>query len=102
MSLSPDAIELNTAANGLAWITTFSSRQSRRLSLLLMFRYGFWRWGIWIPAITDEAIFPDFVRFRLRVLAGYDHWMGYHLLADNPGSDVFLRQFYAKHCRADH
>lgn len=63
-----------------------------------MFRYGFWRWGVYLPAITDEAIYPDFVRFGLRIHSGWDNCSGYDLLAANAASDRFLRRFYEKHC----
>jgi hypothetical protein len=92
--------QLNTAANGFAWLSTHSRREYWRLCLLLVFRYGFVRKGRYIPAITDEAIFPDYVRFGLRIQAGWDNWMGYDLLAANERSDAFLRRFYAKHCNS--
>ena len=92
-----ERIELSTAANGFAWITTYSKHQRSRLGRLLMFRYGFWRWGASVPAITDEAIYPDFVRWGLRIHSGWDNWVGYDLLAANAKSDAFLRRFYAKH-----
>ena len=99
IAVDPKSIaQLNTAACGFAWVTAYSRLEYWRLSLLLVFRYGFVRWGRYIPPITDEAIFPDFVRFGLRIQAGWDSWMGYDLLAANERSDVFLRRFYAKHC----
>ena len=55
--MSERDISLQTAANGYARITTLSRSQRRSLDLLLMFRYGFWRWGVTIPAIKDEAIY---------------------------------------------
>ncbi len=92
-------IELQTAANGFARVTTFTFWQRIRLGLLLMFRYGFWRWGIWIPPITDDAIYPEFNRGKKRIFAGWDNWFGYDLIATDPDSDLFLRAFYEKHCR---
>lgn len=79
-------------------ILTFSRRAYRRLGLLLMFRYGFWRWGVWVRGVTDEAIYPSFVRGKKKILAGYDNWIGYDLLATNPETDEFLRKFHARHC----
>lgn len=96
--MSEERVEIHRAANGFADVTTFSPRQYQRLSLLLMFRYGFLRWGIWFPPILDEGIYPSFRRWEKRILAGWDNWFGYYLLADNAESDVFLRAFYAKHC----
>jgi len=97
--IDPKSItQLNTAETGFAWVTTHSRLQYWRLCLILVFRYGFLRWGRYIPPITDEAIFPDYVRFGLRIHAGWDNWMGYDLLAANEASDAFLRRFYLKHC----
>lgn len=92
------AAHLTTAANGLAWISTHSRSEYWRLCFLLVFRHGFVRWGRYIPPITDEAIFPDYVRFGLRIHAGWDNWMGYDLLAANQRTDDFLRHFYLRHC----
>ena len=89
--------ELRTAANGYAWITTPSRRERLWLGLLLTFRYGFWRWGTYIPPITDEAIYPDFIRGRKRIHAGWDNFVGYDLLAGDAESDKFLRAFYERH-----
>ena len=91
-------ILLRTAASGFATISTLSYWSRTRLALLLMFRYGFWRWGSWIPPITDDAIYPDFIQGRKRILAGWDNWFGYHFLADNAETDLFLRKFFESHC----
>ena len=98
MAVKDEAVQLHTAANGFARITTLSRRQRTRLALLLMFRHGFWRWGTWIPPIADEAIYPDFIRGRKRIMSGWDNWFGYDFLANDAESDAFLRRFYAKHC----
>lgn len=66
-----------------------------------MFRYGFLRWGVWIPPITDDAVYPDFIRGKLRIYAGYDNWFGYDLLASNAPTDAFLQRFYERHCKSD-
>jgi len=95
--LGKSVVELRTAANGYAWITTQSRRERLWLGLLLMFRYGFWRWGTYVPPITDEAIYPDFIRGKKRIHAGWDNWVGYDLLANDPESDQFLRAFYERH-----
>lgn len=97
--MTADAVLLSTAANGFAHLSTLSRRQRTRIALVLMFRYGFWRWGIWLPPIADDAIYPDFIRGSKRILAGWDSWSGYDFLADDPESDAFLRTFYEKHCR---
>ena len=96
--MSESAVNLQTAANGFARITTFSLWQRARLGFLLTFRYGFWRWGSWIPPIADDAIYPDFIRGRKRILAGWDNWFGYDFLAKDPETDAFLREFYTNHC----
>ncbi len=98
MTSTDESIRLTTAASGFAWIYTSSRRQHRNLGLLLVFRYGFLRWGIYVPPITDDAIYPDYWRWDMRIHSGWDNWMGYHLIATDPVSDRFLREFYAKHC----
>ena len=93
------AVELHIAENGFSCITTFSMWHSMRLRLLLRFRYGFKRHWPWMPAITDQAIHPDFVRGKEIIKAGWDHWYGYELLADNKETDIFLKGFHARHCK---
>ena len=95
---APERVDLTTTASGFARVSTFSKRQRTRLGLLLMFRYGFARWGVYVPPITDEAVYPDFVRPGMRIHTGWDNRMGYDLFASNSKSDAFLRRFYAKHC----
>lgn len=97
------AVHIQVAANGFTRITTFSVWRSVWLRTLLMFRYGFRREGHWVPAVTDDnAIYPDFVRGRKRILAGWDIWFGYDLLAEDEESDAFLKGFCARHCRKGH
>ena len=92
-------MELMTTANGRASIQTDSRKLSWFISLKLMFRYGFVRWGIYIPpVIADEAIHFSYYRFNLKILAGWDHWSGYYFFADNIETDEFLIKFYNKHC----
>ena len=62
-----------------------------------MFRHFFYRWGVYIPPITDEAIFPDYRRGRLRIHAGWDNWVGYDFLSANDATDEFLRTFLRRH-----
>ena len=89
---------LHTEANGFASISTFSFRKRLRLGLLLTFRYGFWRWGVWVPPMFDDTgVYPEFIRGRKRIAAGYDNWFGYDLTATTPEADEFLRWFYEKH-----
>ena len=93
-----ETIEIGVAASGFSNVTTFSLPKRLRLGLLLTFRYGFLRWGRWIPAVAGDAIYPDFIRPGKRIHAGWDDWVGYYLLAGNEESDVFLRRFYSRHC----
>ena len=93
------AATLTTAANGHVELQMESLATKIRLGLLLTFRYGFWRWGPCIPAVTGDGISPDFIRFKLRIHSGSNDWLGYYLLADNAESDIFLRKFHARHCR---
>jgi hypothetical protein len=50
--------------------------------------------------MADDAVYPSFRRFGLRIDSGWDNWIGYDLVACNEASDDFLRQFHAKHCGA--
>ena len=92
-----DTLILDKAANGHVWLHTESRRKAWKVSILLMFRYGFWRWGVWIPGVTDEAIYPDFRRGALRIHSGWDNWVGHDFLAANKQSDVFLTSFARRH-----
>ncbi len=58
------------AANGFTCINTFSHFRSLKLGLLLLFRYGFWRKGGWVRAVTDNAIYASFVHGRKSILTG--------------------------------
>jgi len=89
---------LIATANGRLMLTTHERSERRRWSWLLMFRYGFLRWGIWIPAIAGDAVYPDFIRGGLRIHAGWDQWIGYELQSHNAATDDFLRRFYERHC----
>jgi hypothetical protein len=64
-----------------------------------MFRYGFFRWGVYIPPITDEAIYPSYYRGNRKIEAGWDNWFGYDWFASTPETDEFLLSFYEKHCK---
>jgi len=90
--------KLYCAGNGFCKIETDSLLVRIKLGLILTFRYGFYRWGVWVIGVTDESIHPSFICFRKRILAGWDNWSGYYLLADNEETDSFLRDFYQKHC----
>ena len=94
-----DRVSIDRAANGHVWLTTRSQRRRLWLGFLLMFRYGFWRWGSWVPPNTGEAVYPDFIRGGLRITAGWDTWVGYDLLSDNEATDGFLQRFFERHCR---
>ena len=67
------------------------------MSRLLMFRHGFFRWGIYTPPIADEAIFPSYVRWKLKIYSGWDNWIGYDFLSANDKTDMFLDRFVLRH-----
>ena len=90
--------EIRQIANGRLCISTFGLWRSWRVSLLLMFRYGFSRRGRFIPPVTDEAVYPRFHRCSLVIESGWDNWFGYDWFASNKETDEFLKQFYDKHC----
>lgn len=90
--------QISTTHDGRPRITTFSLCQSWRVSLLLMFRYGFYRWGMYVPPITDEAIHLSYFRGRLKIDSGWDNWFGYDWYSANSETDAFLLRFYEKHC----
>jgi hypothetical protein len=91
-------VELATAASGFVLIATFSSWQRLRLVFLLTVVHGFWRRGGRNVVGADSHIYRDFLRKNLRILSGYDNWIGYDFLAADAESDAFLRCFYARHC----
>ena len=90
--------ELHTTHEGRIRITTFGFWRSWKVSLLLMFRYGFFRWGSYVPPVTDEAIHLSYIRGKLKILSGWDNWFGYDWFADNVQTDPFIEKFYYKHC----
>ena len=89
---------IHKTANDRVVISTFSFLKSWKVSLLLMFRYGFYRWGPYVPPITDEAVHPSFLRGKLKIHTGWDNWEGYDWFAENEETDKFLIKFYEKHC----
>lgn len=91
--------EIRENASGRIVISTFSFWRSWKVSLLLMFRYGFYRWGAYVPPITDEAVHPRFHRGKLVIESGWDNWFGYDWFATNEETDIFLSNFYDRHCR---
>ncbi len=95
--MGEDNFDTLETAEGFYRITTFGVYKSWKVSLLLMFRYGFWRWGFYMPPIAGEGIFPNFRRGRLNIYTGYDDWFGYDWFARDAESDRFLRKFYEKH-----
>ncbi len=50
-----------------------------------------------MPAVTDDGIYPSFVRDQMIIDAGWDNWFGYDLIATDVDSDAFLRGFYKAH-----
>jgi hypothetical protein len=91
--------ELDASHDGRVIISTFSLARSWKISMLLMFRYGFLRFGLYLPPIADDAIHLDYVRVGTRILAGWDNWSGYYFLAASEKSDEFLRRFFQRHCQ---
>jgi len=65
-----------------------------------MIRYGFYRWGIYVPPITDEAVHLNYYRGKLKIESGWDNWYGYDWFSSNKETDEFLIRFYEKHCRS--
>ena len=92
-----EVVLVDIAANGHVWIQTESKAIAKKIGRLLMFRYWFFRWGLFVPPITDEAIFPDYRRGKLRIHAGWDNWVGYDFVSANDATDKFLRRFVDKH-----
>lgn len=70
----------------------------RKLGLLLTFRYGFVRWGVYVPPLLDEAVYPSFRRWGLCIDVGWDNWSDFYFLACDDRSIAFLRRFVKKHC----
>lgn len=91
--------EVRDNASGRVTISTFSFWRSWKVSLLLMLRYGFYRWGPYVPPITDEAVHPRFHRGKLIIESGWDNWFGYDWSGTNRETDIFLLDFYERHCR---
>lgn len=91
-------VQVGRAANGFCVLSTFSHFTRFRLGLLLMFRYGFWRKGRLVLAVTDDAVYPDFVRGQKIIHASWDNWTGFDFLAGNAETDAFLHAFYLRHC----
>jgi hypothetical protein len=93
-----DEFEALITADGYFRIATFSRKSAMKESLLLMFRYGFHRWGAYILPIAGEGIYPSYHRGRLKILSGFDDWCGYDWFGLDEKTDQFLRKFYDKHC----
>lgn len=87
---------LETAANGFACLSLSSWWRYRWLRLLLRLRYRFSPSGSAIRA-PGQSVHRALVRGGLRVLGGWDDLGGYSLLADDPRTDEFLREFARKH-----
>ena len=89
-------LTLDRAANGHAVLHTESWLVAMKLSAILCLQHGFRRCGEKVVGF-DETLYPDFVRGNLRILAGWDHWMGYHFLSDGAEADQFLTAFFQRH-----
>ncbi len=90
--------EMHTSPEGRIRITSFSFWRSWKVSLLLKLRYGFHRDGKYIAPVTDEAVYPSYVKDELSITSGWDNWFGYDWLAGGAQTDDFLEKFYDKHC----
>jgi|GEM_PF-2056544 len=100
--MTDDNAKLCTSHNGHLMLTTDSFRLSCKISFLLMFRYGFWRWGIFIPNyVIDEAIYPDYLRGNKRIFSDWEEMSGYEFTASNKESSMFLKEFYNKYFGAE-
>jgi hypothetical protein len=44
-----------------------------------------------------QVIVPDFVRGKIRLLAGWDDWSGYYLLSESAAGDEFLSAYAKLH-----
>ena len=93
--------ETTRTANDRVRIETFSIWKSWKVRFLLTKRYGFKRSGRSISALPDETIHKDFVRNGLKIVAGWNNWVGYYWSADNKETDVFLNYFYSRYCVSD-
>jgi hypothetical protein len=93
-------VEKIETPEGRVRIVTFSGYESWKISLLLMFRHVFLRRGKYIPAFTDQAIYPSYFRGELEILSGWDIWYGYDWIASNEQTDVFLTRFYRRYVSA--
>lgn len=91
--------EVRNDTSGRVTISTFSNRRSWKVSLLLMLRYGFYRRGPYVPPLTGEAVHPRFHRGKLIIASGWDNWFGYDWSSTNGETDIFLLDFYERHCR---
>lgn len=85
-------------ASGRVSLESQSYWTSWRISILLMFKYGFKRKGVYIPPVTDESIYPDYIKEGVKIYSGWDNWTEYYWSADNEEADRFLKKFYDKHC----
>jgi hypothetical protein len=90
--MKPDRVNLSTATNGFAWLTTASLARYLWLAFLLRARHGFRREGRLVIGPGDDAAFRDFVRGALRLLAGHDDIFGYQVLATDAAADEFIRR----------
>lgn len=99
MAKKKRTVEIIKTHDGFVRIVTFSRYQSWKISLLLMVRHRFRRRGDYMPATTDQAIFPSYYRGQLEILSGWDIWFGYDWIASNEQTNVFLTQFYGQYCK---
>ena len=92
-------VVLTSTVSGRVRLETNKYWSSWYVSFLLMFNYGFTRKGKYMPPLTDESIYPDFIKGDLKICAGWDVWFGYDWFADNDKTDQFLKKFDQKHCQ---
>ena len=86
-------VSLDRIASGSLAIHTESPIVAARIWFVLRFRHKFHRVGNTINAL-DEKIFPNYVRGDMTILAGWDHWLGYHFIANAKSDEPMLSSLY--------
>ncbi|TMU83222.1 hypothetical protein FGA82_00980 [Pseudomonas fluorescens] len=89
-------MNLLQAANGhlLIEFGELSDADWQALESKLVNVWGFQRVGE-VVVDLDGTICPDFERQDLKLAAGWDIWLGYHLLSESAAGDEFLQRMWA-------
>ncbi|MFI8221657.1 hypothetical protein [Pseudomonas sp. NPDC085632] len=89
-------MNLLQAANGhlLIEFGELSVAEWKVLESKLVNDWGFKRVGEVVVGL-DGTICPDFERNDLKLDAGWDIWLGYHLLSECAAGDEFLQRMWA-------